>query len=109
MLEVIAFPGSSLRIDALMQGFAKKYCADNNLTKGEDCIYVCAFGLLMVNTDMHNPLVKTKLSKERFTRDIMSSITASMNGIPSEFITSSDVRVLPSTTIHNILTSHPSH
>jgi len=45
------------------------YCADNpGLFKNADTAYVLAYAVIMLNTDAHNPMVSSKMSKADFVR-----------------------------------------
>jgi len=41
----------------------------NGIFKSSDAVYVLAFAVIMLNTDLHNPQVKKKMSKEEFLKN----------------------------------------
>eukprot|EP01105_Mastigella_eilhardi_P007987 TRINITY_DN1975_c0_g1_i5.p1 TRINITY_DN1975_c0_g1~~TRINITY_DN1975_c0_g1_i5.p1 ORF type:complete len:1003 (+),score=278.17 TRINITY_DN1975_c0_g1_i5:216-3224(+) len=61
-------PGEAQKIDRLMQGFANAYyaTADKGLFLEADAIYVLAYSVIMLNTDLHNPSVKHKMTLPQF-------------------------------------------
>ncbi|KRY88271.1 Cytohesin-3 [Trichinella pseudospiralis] len=76
-------PGEAQKIDRMMDSFAKRYCTMNPgifRTTGEEEIenlwnacYVVSFAIIMLNTSLHNPNVKEKVTLEQFvlrTRDV---------------------------------------
>merc|ERR1719482_652697 len=51
----------------MMEKFAEKYCTDNpGKFANADCAFVLSFSLIMLQTDLHNPGIKNKMSKEDF-------------------------------------------
>jgi IQ motif/SEC7 domain-containing protein len=62
MLTYFRFPGEAQKIDHIIQAFAKRYlwCNPTKYPKevDVDCIYVIAFAIIMLNTDLHTPSIK---------------------------------------------------
>ena len=57
-------PGEAQKIDRLMEKFAERYVSCNSdAFKSADVAYVLAYSVILLNTDAHNPQVKTKMSK----------------------------------------------
>lgn len=68
-LSGFRLPGEAQKIDRIMEKFAERYCADNpGLFKNADTAYVLAYAVIMLNTDAHNPMVSSKMSKADFIR-----------------------------------------
>lgn len=68
-LEGFRLPGEAQKIDRLMEKFASRYCDCNpNLTlfSSADTVYVLAFSVIMLTTDLHSPQVKNKMTKEQY-------------------------------------------
>lgn len=63
-------PGEAQKIDRIMEKFAGRYC-DNNpgVFASPDTAYVLAFSIIMLNTDLHNPAIKNKITKEQFLKN----------------------------------------
>ena len=54
-----------MQIDRIMDAFAKHYCNQNpNLFDEKDTCYILSFAVIMLNTSLHNPNVKTKITCE---------------------------------------------
>lgn len=68
-LEGFRLPGEAQKIDRLMEKFASRYCDCNpNMTlfTSADTVYVLAFSVIMLTTDLHSPQVKNKMTKEQY-------------------------------------------
>ncbi|KAH7724491.1 cytohesin-3 [Aphelenchoides avenae] len=62
-------PGESQKIDRVMERFAQRYCAQNpGLFEKSDTCYILSYAIIMLNTSLHNPSVKEKMSLEDFQR-----------------------------------------
>lgn len=60
-------PGEAQKIDRMMECFAQRYCQLNpNIFTHTDACYILCFAIIMLNTSLHNPSVKDKLSVEQF-------------------------------------------
>lgn len=70
MLHSFRLPGESQMIDRIMQAFASHYTACNPDTFDDaDTGYTLAFSLMMLNTDLHNDSIKTKMSCAGFIKN----------------------------------------
>lgn len=70
-LEGFRLPGEAQKIDRIMEKFASRYfeCNPNNtLFASADTVYVLAFSVIMLTTDLHSPQVKNKMTKEQYIR-----------------------------------------
>ena len=66
-LDTFRLPGEAQKIDRLMEPFASAYVGANpGLFANADTAYILSFALIMLQTDLHNPAIKTKMSKEAF-------------------------------------------
>uniref|UniRef100_A0A803M641 SEC7 domain-containing protein n=1 Tax=Chenopodium quinoa TaxID=63459 RepID=A0A803M641_CHEQI len=84
-LNGFRLPGEAQKIDRIMEKFAERYCADNpSLFKNADTAYVLAYAVIMLNTDAHNPVVPTKMSKADFVR--MNTMTDAEETAPQELL-----------------------
>ena len=62
-----SLPGEAMQIDRIMEAFAKHYCHQNpNLFDETDTCYILSFSIIMLNTTLHNPNVKKKISMDQF-------------------------------------------
>jgi len=66
-LALFRLPGEAQKISRILELFAEKYCQDNpGKFSHPDCAFVLSFSLIMLQTDLHNPGVKKKMSKDDF-------------------------------------------
>lgn len=72
MLESFRLPGESQQIARITETFAKVYfaAADKAFIKSEDAVYVLAYSVIMLNTDLHNSQNKKKMSVEDYRRNL---------------------------------------
>ena len=57
------------QIDRMMEEFATVYCQANaGVYSKSDTCYVLAFSIIMLNTSLHNPSVKDKLTADQFVK-----------------------------------------
>ena len=66
-LRGFRLPGEAQKIDRIMEKFAERYCKCNpNSFTSADTAYVLAYSVILLNTDVHNNMVKDKVSLENF-------------------------------------------
>eukprot|EP01147_Barroeca_monosierra_P000238 gene238-3616_t len=66
-LSGFRLPGESQKIDRMMEAFAKRYHECNpQQFANSDTAYVLAFATIMLNTSIHNPNIKDKMTLEMF-------------------------------------------
>ncbi|XP_050413757.1 IQ motif and SEC7 domain-containing protein 2 isoform X2 [Patella vulgata] len=69
-------PGEAQKIERLMEAFATRYCACNpdqtKYFKTPDTIFLLAFAIIMLNTDLHNSNIKPerKMKLEDFIKNL---------------------------------------
>jgi golgi-specific brefeldin A-resistance guanine nucleotide exchange factor 1 len=84
-LSHFRLPGEGQMIDRIVQRFSTKFFEDNRgyhpqttdakklsewfEFQSSDAAYVLTFSIIMLNTDLHNPMVKRKMSVEDFVRN----------------------------------------
>lgn len=86
-LEGFRLPGEAQKIDRLMEKFAARYCEcnpNNTLFTSADTVYVLAFSIIMLTTDLHSPQVKNKMSKEQYIK--LNSCISDNNDLPREYL-----------------------
>lgn len=71
-LQAFKLPGEAQKIDRLVEVFGKKYCKDNqkNDIDGKDAAYLLAFQAIMLNSDLHKPGVKNKMTLEQLKKNL---------------------------------------
>lgn len=86
-LEGFRLPGEAQKIDRLMEKFASRYCEcnpSNTLFTSADTVYVLAFSIIMLTTDLHSPQVKNKMTKEQYIK--LNSGISDNNDLPREYL-----------------------
>mmetsp|Transcript_37723 Transcript_37723/g.69804 ORF Transcript_37723/g.69804 Transcript_37723/m.69804 type:complete len:1802 (-) Transcript_37723:138-5543(-) len=69
-LSYFRLPGEAQKIDRMMEKFAEKYVNDNpGKFASADTAFVLSFSLIMLQTDLHNPGIKNKMTKDGFVRN----------------------------------------
>lgn len=70
VLESFRLPGEAQQIDRIMECFSEIYYPSAKATfSSQDACYILAFSTLMLNTDLHNPQVKHKMTLPDFLRN----------------------------------------
>lgn len=87
-LSGFRLPGEAQKIDRIMEKFAAKYTQQNtDVFANADTAFILAFSIIMLNTDLHNPSIK---SHRRMTLDafINNNRGIGENGadLPEEFL-----------------------
>ena len=68
-LSTFQLPGEGQKIDRILENFAAKYHNDNpDLYATADTAYYLAFAIILLQTELHNPNVKSKMSFESFSK-----------------------------------------
>ncbi|ESK85960.1 golgi-specific brefeldin a-resistance guanine nucleotide exchange factor 1 (bfa-resistant gef 1) [Moniliophthora roreri MCA 2997] len=71
LLETFRLPGESQQIDRIAVAFASAYFAVGPAEiKTEDAVYVLVFSIILLNTDLHNPQVKRRMSLEDYQKNL---------------------------------------
>lgn len=71
MLESFRLPGESQQINRIAEVFSKVYFATSPKDiKSEDAVYVLAYSVIMLNTDLHNSQNKRKMKVEDYRRNL---------------------------------------
>ena len=86
-LEGFRLPGEAQKIDRLMEKFASRYCEcnpNNTLFASADTVYVLAFSVIMLTTDLHSPQVKNKMTKEQYIK--MNRGISDNKDLPEEYL-----------------------
>jgi Sec7-like guanine-nucleotide exchange factor len=83
LLREFKLPGEAQQIDRIMEKFAEAYCKHNpgSFRAAEDA-YRLAFAIIMLNTDVHNPLADHMLSKQTFV-DMNSDVNEDGKAVPA--------------------------
>ncbi|XP_065355614.1 brefeldin A-inhibited guanine nucleotide-exchange protein 2 [Calliphora vicina] len=90
LLEEFRLPGEAQKIDRLMEKFASRYCEcnpNNPLFQSADTVYVLAFSIIMLTTDLHSPQVKNKMTKEQYIK-LNQGVSDSRDDLPVDYLSS---------------------
>jgi Sec7-like guanine-nucleotide exchange factor len=67
LLARFKLPGEAQKIDRLLQAFAEHFHECNPTTfPSSSTVFVLAFSMILLNTDLHNPNNTRRMSKEVF-------------------------------------------
>ncbi|KAJ8519864.1 hypothetical protein ONZ45_g3215 [Pleurotus djamor] len=71
MLESFRLPGEAQQIGRITEVFASAYfAAGPEEVKNEDAVYVLAYSVILLNTDLHNPQVRKRMTIEDYRRNL---------------------------------------
>ncbi|PWN39308.1 Sec7-domain-containing protein [Ceraceosorus guamensis] len=71
MLETFRLPGESQQINRITETFAKFYfAASPPEIRSEDAVYVLAYSIIMLNTDLHSPQNRSRMTAEDYRRNL---------------------------------------
>ncbi|KAJ7771775.1 hypothetical protein B0H16DRAFT_195217 [Mycena metata] len=71
MLETFRLPGEAQQIARITETFASIYfAAEPDEIQNEDAVYVLAYSVIMLNTDLHNPQVRKRMSIEDYQKNL---------------------------------------
>ncbi|XP_057976133.1 ARF guanine-nucleotide exchange factor GNL2-like [Malania oleifera] len=70
-LETFRLPGESQKIQRILEAFSDKFYVQqpSQLFVSKDAVFIFCYSLIMLNTDLHNPQVKKKMTEEEFIRN----------------------------------------
>ncbi|KAG5438323.1 hypothetical protein PCANB_002811 [Pneumocystis canis] len=70
-LQSFRLPGEAQKIDRYMLKFAERYINCNpNAFANADTAYILAYSVIILNTDLHNPHIKKRMSLNDFMKNI---------------------------------------
>ncbi|KAJ7702369.1 hypothetical protein B0H17DRAFT_1167206 [Mycena rosella] len=71
LLETFRLPGEAQQISRITETFASIYfAAEPEEIQNEDAVYVLAFSVILLNTDLHNPQVRKRMSFEDYSKNL---------------------------------------
>ncbi|PFH49117.1 hypothetical protein AMATHDRAFT_148392 [Amanita thiersii Skay4041] len=71
LLEAFRLPGEAQQIARITETFASIYFAsDPAEVKSEDAVYVLAYSIIMLNTDLHNPQIRKRMTIEDYMKNL---------------------------------------
>lgn len=72
-LNAFRLPGEACMIDPIMEKFAESYYKDGvevEVFKNADAAYVLSYSIMMLNTDLHHPEVKERMTETQFKNNL---------------------------------------
>lgn len=71
LCEAFRLPGEAQQIARITETFAQKYFATKpEGIRSEDAVYVLAYSIIMLNTDLHNPQVTRRMTINDYQRNL---------------------------------------
>ena len=69
-LSTFQLPSEGQQIDRILESFSNKYFYDNknSFFPNSDCVFYLAYAIMILQTELHNPNVKNKMTMERFMK-----------------------------------------
>ncbi|SSD59686.1 related to Protein transport protein SEC7 [Saccharomycodes ludwigii] len=84
-LQKFRLPGEGQKIDRFMMKFAERFVVQNpGVFAKSDTAYVLAYSVIMLNTDLHSPQIKHRMSLEEFIENTEGIDNG--NDLPKEYI-----------------------
>ncbi|KAL6842095.1 hypothetical protein ACP4OV_028074 [Aristida adscensionis] len=70
-LETFRLPGESQKIQRILEAFSERFFEQQTagVFATKDAAFILCYSVIMLNTDLHNPQVKKKMSEEDFIRN----------------------------------------
>lgn len=74
VFSILKLPRGAAQIDRVVERFADTYYQENSERFADpDSVYVLVFSLLMLHTDLYNPKITKKITKEQFVHNTRGS------------------------------------
>ncbi|EKM55633.1 uncharacterized protein PHACADRAFT_121344 [Phanerochaete carnosa HHB-10118-sp] len=71
LLEAFRLPGEAQQIGRITETFAEIYFASEPAeVKSQDAVYVLAYSIILLNTDLHNPQIRKRMTIEDYMRNL---------------------------------------
>ncbi|GLB35139.1 putative guanine nucleotide exchange [Lyophyllum shimeji] len=71
LLESFRLPGEAQQISRITETFASIYFASGpEEIKSEDAVYVLAYSIILLNTDLHNPQIRKRMTFEDYQKNL---------------------------------------
>jgi len=84
-MERLRIPGESKKLKSVIRTIANEYYEHHKhdgIWVNADSVYIVTFCTLLLNVDLHNPRVTTKMTKKQFTSNCLACDTT----IPEEYL-----------------------
>ena len=69
-LSTFQLPSEGQQIDRVLESFSSKYFEDNknSFFPNADCVFYLSYAIMILQTELHNPNVKDKMTPEKFIK-----------------------------------------
>ncbi|KAL5490206.1 GEA2 [Sanghuangporus weigelae] len=87
LLESFRLPGESQQIARITETFAEVYFATGPAgIKSQDSVYILTYSIIMLNTDLHNPQIRKRMTLEDYQKNLQGQNDGS--DFSTEFLSS---------------------
>ena len=83
------FKGESQQVDRILDAFSQRWCSCNPLHgfKAIDVVHTICYSLLLLNTDLHQMEIESKMTRTQFLKNIMPTIRrVVVDAAPNAFV-----------------------
>ncbi|KAK9480121.1 hypothetical protein V1514DRAFT_326464 [Lipomyces japonicus] len=71
LLESFRLPGEAQQIERIVEKFSERYCEFKpEEVANKDAAFVLSYSIILLNTDLHNPQVKNRMTLEQYKRNL---------------------------------------
>ncbi|KAK9360492.1 hypothetical protein V1504DRAFT_153401 [Lipomyces starkeyi] len=71
LLESFRLPGEAQQIERIVEKFSERYCEFGpKEVANKDAAFVLSFSVIMLNTDLHNPQVRNRMTLEQYKHNL---------------------------------------
>lgn len=103
LLEAFRLPGEAQQIDRITETFAHAYVEVNkNEVRTSDAAYVLAFSIIMLNTDLHSPVIRKRMTLEDYSRNLKG--VNDKEDFPQEYLVRLPIQLLCNRAKHFLTT-----
>ncbi|KAI8612547.1 hypothetical protein BC830DRAFT_551724 [Chytriomyces sp. MP71] len=84
--EAVSLKGEAQQVDRILQAFAEEWTLVNQSVgfdyQNKDIVYGVVFSLILLNTDMYSPTVRTKMSSKSFIANTLQFVDGTLESLP---------------------------
>ncbi|KAK9237355.1 hypothetical protein V1525DRAFT_163464 [Lipomyces kononenkoae] len=71
LLESFRLPGEAQQIERIVEKFSERYCEfGTKEVANKDAAFVLSYSVIMLNTDLHNPQVRNRMTVEQYKNNL---------------------------------------
>lgn len=89
--------GEAQQIDRILDAFSNRWCAcnPNHGFKATDVVHTICYSVLMLNTDLHQAEIETKMTRQQFLKNILPTIRRVVTDAAPDGFTNNRASTLP--------------